>query len=100
MRDFKNCASMRVRDLSMSNNPSQQLSVMEKAARGYEGQHHKLWMDRFDNVLVYSKEVFWTKLKYTHNNPVKAGLVVECAQESLVPLRCLLSYRSFRILER
>ena len=75
MRDFKNYTSMKVRDLLISDHHEPELSVMVEAALGYRDQHHKLWMDRFDNVLVYSPKAFRTKLEYIHNNPVKAGLV-------------------------
>lgn len=34
-----------------------------------------LWKPRFDDLIVWSEEQFRVKLEYTHNNPVKAGLV-------------------------
>jgi REP element-mobilizing transposase RayT len=76
MRDFKNYTSMKVRDLLIADSCAAELSVLKKAAIGYRDQHHKLWMDRFDNVVVYSRRMFDIKLRYIHNNPVKAGLVL------------------------
>jgi REP element-mobilizing transposase RayT len=34
------------------------------------------WMPRYDRVAVYSEKVLKTKLRYIHENPVKADLVV------------------------
>lgn len=34
-----------------------------------------IWSERFDDVAVYSEDLFRTKLNYIHQNPVKAGLV-------------------------
>lgn len=34
-----------------------------------------IWTARFDDVAIYSHDVFTTKLNYIHNNPVRAGLV-------------------------
>ncbi len=34
----------------------------------------KFWQYRFDDVFIYSEEIFTVKLKYIHYNPVKAGL--------------------------
>ena len=35
----------------------------------------KFWMQRFDDEVIRNREMFLTKLRYIHNNPVKAGLV-------------------------
>ena len=40
-----------------------------------ERQVFKLWMDRFDDVVIYSQEMMRVKVRYIHENPVKAGLV-------------------------
>ena len=32
-------------------------------------------MKRFDDEVIRNNKMFWTKLKYIHNNPVEAGLV-------------------------
>jgi len=36
---------------------------------------YKLWMDRFDDVILINEKVYETKVHYIHNNPVKADLV-------------------------
>jgi hypothetical protein len=33
-------------------------------------------MHRFDDEVIRNNKMFWVKLKYIHNNPVKAGLVI------------------------
>ena len=47
----------------------------QKVSRDYGFLTDSLWMPRFDRVAIYSREVFYTKLKYIHNNPIKANLV-------------------------
>lgn len=55
-------------------------SIFIKEAQRIEDQRRKLWMKRFDYEVIRNEKMFWTKLKYIHNNPVKAGLV-EKAEE-------------------
>lgn len=31
-------------------------------------------MHRFDDEVIRNQKIIWTKIKYIHNNPVKAGL--------------------------
>ena len=40
-------------------------------------QKSQLWFHRFDDQVIRSNKMFWQKLKYIHNNPVKAGLVLK-----------------------
>ncbi len=35
----------------------------------------QFWERGFDEVTISSDKIFWVKLKYLHNNPVKAGIV-------------------------
>jgi len=49
-------------------------SIMQSGLDGTEGDF-KLWMRRFDEVIIVSEVQFETKLQYIHNNPVKAGVV-------------------------
>ncbi len=39
------------------------------------GQKQQFWMHRFDDQVIRNNKMFWTKLRYIHNNPVRAGLV-------------------------
>ena len=41
------------------------------------GQRKQLWMHRFNDEVIRNEKMFWTKLKYIHQNPVKAGLVTK-----------------------
>lgn len=34
-------------------------------------------MPRFDDQVIRTAEMFWTKLHYIHNNPVKAGMITK-----------------------
>lgn len=43
-------------------------------------KQHKVWMTRFDDVALYSDDVYATKLNYINENPVRDGLV-ERAEE-------------------
>jgi len=38
-------------------------------------QNRQLWKKRFDDEVIRNENMFWAKLNYIHNNPVKAGLV-------------------------
>jgi putative transposase len=38
-------------------------------------QKRQFWQHRFDDEVIRNNKMFWTKLKYIHNNPVNAGLV-------------------------
>lgn len=53
----------------------ERLRLFKDAAFGYKNQKRKLWMPRFDDQVIRNSEMFWTKLHYIHNNPVKAGIV-------------------------
>lgn len=37
-------------------------------------QKRQLWMHRFDDEIIRNEKMLWTKIKYIHNNPIKAGL--------------------------
>jgi putative transposase len=38
-------------------------------------KNQKFWQYRFDDVYIYSEDIYRIKLNYIHYNPVKAGLV-------------------------
>ncbi len=40
----------------------------------------RIWMRRFDDLMIGNEKRFWTKLEYIHDNPVKAGLVSEATE--------------------
>ena len=52
------------------------LEQFELAGRGKKRiKKYKFWQDGNHAKLIFSPEVFYQKLEYIHNNPVKAGLV-------------------------
>ena len=74
MRDFKKYTSIRMR---------QQLELdgrqdwIEELRRNAAGRKHvfKLWMDRFDDIVIKNDRLMRVKVNYIHQNPVRAGLV-------------------------
>jgi putative transposase len=67
MQSFKSISSRRLKclDLGMLKEPL------------WRTGKFRLWNRRFDDLIVYSQKQFKTKLDYIHNNPVRAGLVME-----------------------
>lgn len=71
MRDFKKFTSLKLREYLETIKPDQIWRVeYEKRS-----QHFKIWMDRYDDVYLYSRDVCETKIEYIHNNPIRAGIV-------------------------
>ncbi len=70
MRDFKRFTSKKIIEYWQMKNPE----VMDKLTHYSGAQKHKAWMDRFDDVYLYSPKVCYTKLRYINNNPVERGL--------------------------
>jgi len=75
MRDFKKFTSTKVRQQLQREKRSEYLQVLRRNAAGKKNQIFKLWMDRFDDVVIHDDEMMAVKADYIHNNPVKAGLV-------------------------
>jgi putative transposase len=75
MRDFKKYTALKIREYFAQRKP-EKLVALEYQHRE---QPFKVWEDRYDDVCLYSREVCETKIKYMHNNPVKAGLVNDAA---------------------
>src|SRR5574341_38594 len=46
----------------------------------YDGDKFQFWKPRFDDLIIWSKEQFKTKIDYIHNNPAKAGLVASAEE--------------------
>jgi REP element-mobilizing transposase RayT len=80
MRDFKKYTSTKIRQELEKNRRVTYLSVLRRNAMGRKAQVFKLWMDRFDDVVIEDDETQATIVDYVHCNPVKAGLV-EKAEE-------------------
>ncbi|MBK9098384.1 MAG: transposase [bacterium] len=73
MRDIKKFTAWQIFDTL--NESSELLKIFHESAEGLKDQTKKLWMPRFDDEVIRSQQMFWAKLNYIHNNPVKAGLV-------------------------
>jgi putative transposase len=72
MRDFKRHTSIEIRkELEITGKTEIINRLKQKSGHG----GFKLWMDRFDDVILTSDKVIQTKSDYIHNNPVRAGLV-------------------------
>jgi len=49
--------------------------ISQKAARNLGLNMSHIWAPRYHKIVIFSEDIFYTKLKYMHNNPVKSGLV-------------------------
>jgi len=72
MRDFKKFTSVQIRTYLESDGHIELLNQLRYADRQ---QKFKVWMDRFDDVVIRSTKVLLTKMQYIHFNPVKKELV-------------------------
>lgn len=72
MRDIKKYSAWDLLEvLEKENSFLLETFTLNKAGK----QKRQLWMHRFDDEVIRDNKMFWVKLKYIHNNPVKAGLV-------------------------
>jgi putative transposase len=71
MRDFKKYTSLKIRERLQNLRPE----LLEEIIYEKRSQHFKVWEDRFDDVVIYTKKVCEVKIEYIHNNPLKANLV-------------------------
>lgn len=74
MRDIKKYTAWEVLEL-LKNDNSDLLKEFKSNVK--PGQKQQLWIHRFDDQVIRSNKMFWIKLRYIHNNPVKAGLVAK-----------------------
>jgi len=78
MRDFKKFTSTKIRRQLQEEKQSDSLEILLRNAERVgrkKRQVFKLWMDRFDDIVIHDDAMLVTKVEYIHNNPVKAGLV-------------------------
>ena len=75
MRDIKKYSAWEILDVLQKKKNEELLNVFKESVTSYRPQKRKLWMARFDDEAIRDQKMFFTKLKYIHNNPVKAGLV-------------------------
>ena len=78
MRDFKKYSAREIVQQLKEEKRFDISDLFHKAAQRHhpkESRRYQVWEDRFDDLALYSPEVFGTKLDYVHSNPVKRGLV-------------------------
>jgi len=73
MRDFKKYTSFRIR--KRLENDGHHGIVESLRLPPDSSQVFKVWMDRFDDLLITNEETLRAKVEYIHQNPVRAGLV-------------------------
>jgi putative transposase len=73
MRDIKKHSAWDIMEYLKLNNLYRE--IFETEAEPYSDQERKFWMKRFDDEVIRDQKMLWTKIKYIHNNPVKAGIV-------------------------
>jgi putative transposase len=74
MREFKKYTSTRIRQQLETDDRTDLVDELRRSAAGRK-QVFKLWMDRFDDVVIKSDRIMRIKVNYIHQNPVRAGLV-------------------------
>ena len=72
MRDLKKYTSGELRRMLEK---EKHIELLNQIRYNLRKQKFKVWMDRFDDVIIKSSKVFFTKLQYIHYNPVREGLV-------------------------
>ena len=75
MRDFKRHTSLEIRKLAEKERRYYLLERLRSNAEFSKNQNYKVWMDRFDDLIITTEEMMGIKVNYIHFNPVKAGLV-------------------------
>jgi putative transposase len=75
MRDFKRHTSIEIRKLAGKERKYYLLERLSNNAEFSKNQNYKVWMDRFDDLIITTERMMGIKVNYVHYNPVKAGLV-------------------------
>ncbi len=76
MRDIKKYSAWDIMEIIENMKGKDLIAIFEKNAMEYKDRKRKFWKKRFDDQVVRDQKMFYTKLRYIHNNPVKAGLVI------------------------
>jgi putative transposase len=75
MRDWKWSTAFDIKRQYRQDGRNDLLGQSQLNARRTGRLGSQIWMPRFDDVLIYTKEQYEIKLNYIHNNPVKRTLV-------------------------
>jgi len=73
MRDLKKFTSGEIRRLLEKDG---EFDLLNKIRYNGKTQKFKVWMDRFDDVIIDNEEILINKLKYIHRNPIRRNLVL------------------------
>ncbi len=76
IRDLKKNSAWDLMEVFERNGSHKLCSLFSNAAAGFSDQKQKFQMKRFDDEYINNIQMLRAKLEYIHNNPVKAGLVV------------------------
>jgi putative transposase len=85
MRDFKKFTSTKIRQQLMRDKRIENVERLYNNAQGKKNQIFKLWMDRFDDLVIENEETLRIKVQYIHDNPIRAGLVEQAEQWEFFP---------------
>ncbi|MBK7104814.1 MAG: transposase [Ignavibacteriae bacterium] len=79
MRDIKKYSAWDIMEILENKNRFDLINKFEKHASDFEykDRKRKFWQHRFDDQVIRDQKMFWIKLNYIHNNPVKAGFAVK-----------------------
>ena len=72
MRDIKRNSSKEIIEYLKDN--KEYKHIFKEEAIMFKDQIKKFWMRRFDDEVIRNEKMFWEKLIYIHNNPVKKDL--------------------------
>ncbi len=75
MRDIKKYSAWDVMEQLEKDNNDKLIKIFKEEGKLHKNHKRKFWKKQFDDEVIRDEKMFWTKLKYIHNNPVKAGLV-------------------------
>lgn len=75
MRDIKKYSAWDIMEILENMKRKDFEEIFNRNAKEYPDRKRKFWKKRFDDQVIRNQKMFWTKLKYIHNNPVKAGIV-------------------------
>ena len=75
MRDFKKFTSVEIRKLAERENRILELEKFRRNAEFAKNQRYKIWMDRYDELIITTERKMGIKVNYINYNPVRAGLV-------------------------
>lgn len=82
LRDMKSFTAKAIVDAIATNAQESRrewlLHIFEYHGRGNsQNRNFQFWQHGSHPIELYSEEVIWQKVRYLHNNPVKAGMVTE-----------------------